>query len=117
MVMTAAAGRDRRPRRYRVEIVDAAGNVAVDTAWDSVEGGDLVVEFLACPDPASKEFQTTSPGHKSVNTVVLRGAMTNKRAALCQWINDTLAAAHAGDRAKGDAARYQRTVRIAEESV
>lgn len=42
--------------------------------------------------------------------------MTIRRAALCQWINDTLAADHAGDAARGDAARYRRTLRIVEET-
>ena len=71
-------------RGFKVEI-DGAGGKEVDTAWESVAGGTMNIEL----NTGSDKFQTTSPGHKSVNTVVLRGAMTDKRAALCQWMNDT----------------------------
>lgn len=74
-------------RGFRVEI-DSAGGKDVDVAWESVAGGELCIE---CTDTTigGDKFTTTSPGHKSVNSVTLRGAMTNKRAALCTWMNDT----------------------------
>ena len=74
-------------RGFKVEI-DGARGKEVDTAWESVSGGELIIE-LTETTVGSDKFQTTSPGHKSVNTITLRGAMTDKRAALCQWINDT----------------------------
>ena len=36
------------------------------------------------------KFATTSPGHKSVGEITLRGAMTKERKALCQWVNETV---------------------------
>jgi hypothetical protein len=74
-------------RGFKVEI-DGASGKEVDTAWESVSGGELIIE-LTETTIGSDKFQTTSPGHKSVNSVTLRGAMTDKRAALCQWMNDT----------------------------
>jgi hypothetical protein len=59
-----------------------AGASESDTAWESAHGGELTIEL-----PASN---VGTPGHKSVGEITLRGAMTDKRAALCQWINDTV---------------------------
>lgn len=74
-------------RGFKVEIDQATGK-EVDTAWETCSGGELCIECADTTIGADK-FQTTSPGHKSVSEIILRGAMTNKRAALCQWINDT----------------------------
>jgi len=74
-------------RGFRVEITQAEGK-EVDTAWESCSGGELIIE-TADTTIGGDQFQTTAPGHKSVSEIILRGAMTNKRAALCQWINDT----------------------------
>jgi hypothetical protein len=76
-------------RGFSVEITGAAGK-EVDTAWESVSGGELIIE-LTETTIGSDKFQTTSPGHKSVGEITLRGAMTDKRAALCTWINETVA--------------------------
>lgn len=74
-------------RGFKVEI-DGTGGKDVDTAWESVSGGELIIELTDTTIGGDK-FHTSSPGHKSVNEIVLKGAMTNRRAALCQWINDT----------------------------
>jgi hypothetical protein len=74
-------------RGFKVEIDQATGK-EVDTAWETCSGGELCIECADTTIGADK-FQTTSPGHKSVSEIILRGAMTNKRAALCTWINDT----------------------------
>lgn len=76
-------------RGFRVEIASAGGGKDVDTAWESVSGGELVIETTDTTIGGDK-FTTTSPGHKSVGEITLRGAMTDKRAALCQWINETV---------------------------
>jgi hypothetical protein len=68
--------------------IGSAGGKEVDTAWESVSGGELIIE-LTETTIGSDKFQTTSPGHKSVGEITLRGAMTDKRMALSQWINDT----------------------------
>jgi len=75
-------------RGFKVDITQATGK-DVDTAWEAVSGGELIIE-LTETTIGSDKFQTTSPGHKSVGEITLRGAMTDKRAALCQWINDTV---------------------------
>jgi hypothetical protein len=49
-----------------------------DASVDSVAGGELVIEVTETTIGADK-FQTTSPGHKSVGELTLRGAMTDKR--------------------------------------
>ncbi len=36
------------------------------------------------------KFHTNSPGHKTVGEITLRGAMTDGRQALYQWINETV---------------------------
>jgi hypothetical protein len=74
-------------RGFKVEITGAGGK-EVDTAWESVSGGELIIELTETTVGGDK-FQTTSPGHKSVGEITLRGAMTDKRMALSQWINDT----------------------------
>ena len=76
-------------RGFRVEIDSAGGGKEVDTAWESVSGGELMIETTDTTIGGDK-FTTTSPGHKSVGEITLRGAMTDKRAALCQWINETV---------------------------
>jgi phage tail-like protein len=61
----------------------------VDSAWESVSGGEMIIE-LTETSVGSDKFHTQSPGHKSIEKITLRGAMTDKRAALCTWLNDTL---------------------------
>jgi hypothetical protein len=74
---------------FSIEISSAAGK-EVDTAWESVSGGELIIEQTETTTGSDK-FQTSSPGHKSVGEITLRGAMTDKRQALCAWINETVA--------------------------
>lgn len=75
-------------RGFKVEIQNAGGK-DVDTAWESVSGGELIIETTETTIGSDK-FQTTSPGHKSVGEITLRGAMTDGRQALCTWINETV---------------------------
>lgn len=76
-------------RGFSVEISSATGK-EVDTAWESVSGGELIIEQTETT-VGSDKFQTNSPGHKTVGEITLRGAMTDKRQALCTWINETVA--------------------------
>jgi hypothetical protein len=69
-------------RGFKVEITSPAGTEH-DFLWDTFADGEVI-------GADADRFQTTSPGHKSVGEVTLRGAMTDKRAALCQWINETV---------------------------
>lgn len=75
-------------RGFKVEIANAGGK-EVDTAWETVSGGALMIEHVETTIGSDK-FHTHAPGHKSIEEITLRGAMTDKRAALCQWINDTV---------------------------
>lgn len=75
-------------RGFKVEISGSSGK-EVDTAWESVSGGDMVIEQTDTTI-GSDTFTTTSPGHKSVTELTLCGAMTDGRKNLCTWINDTV---------------------------
>ncbi len=68
-------------RGFSVEITSNGAGADVDTAWESVASGVLVIEA---------PFRTNSPGHKTVGEITLRGAMTASRAALGAWINETV---------------------------
>lgn len=77
-------------RGFKVEISGSSGK-EVDTAWESVHGGDLSFALHPKPETVGKDkFSTFSPGHKSVGEITLRGAMTDGRKNLCTWINDTV---------------------------
>ncbi len=66
-----------------------APNPDPDTAWTSLRGGELILPLL--PAPLARDLpKTSSPGHKSVGEITLRGAMTDGRKALCEWINRTV---------------------------
>lgn len=74
---------------FRVEITGAGAGNDADTAWESCSGGSLNIE-VADSSTGSDKFHTTTPGHKYVDTVTLRGPMTPGRKALCQWITETV---------------------------
>lgn len=78
-------------RGFKVEISGSSGK-EVDTAWESVSGGDMVIllDPPAGNAAATGRLRANSPGHKSVSDITLRGAMTDGRKNLCQWINDTV---------------------------
>ena len=88
--MAEAASSDKfaQVRGFKVEISGSSGK-EVDTAWESVSGGDMVIELTETTIGDDK-FRTNSPGHKTVNEITLRGAMTDGRQNLCKWINDTV---------------------------
>jgi len=88
MAVAATSDNFAQVRGFKVEITSAAGK-DVDTAWESVSGGEMVIE-LTETTIGSDKFATNSPGHKTVGEITLRGAMTDGRQALCQWINDTV---------------------------
>ena len=74
----------------QIDSISATGGKEVDTAWESVSGGELIIEQTETTIGSDK-FHTNSPGHKTVGEITLRGAMADKRAALCTWINETVA--------------------------
>ena len=88
MAEAATSDKFAQVQGFQVDIVGATGK-EVDTAWESVSGGEMTIE-LTETTVGSDKFKTNSPGHKTVGEITLRGAMTDKRAALCQWINETV---------------------------
>lgn len=59
----------------------------ITDVYDNWGGGD---EWsITRPIPPSP-LRIGSPGHKTVGEITLRGAMTDGRKALCQWINETV---------------------------
>jgi hypothetical protein len=74
---------------FTVELEGGPGNSDVDSAWETVSGGELNIE-VADSSVGSDKFQTTSRGTNRVGVITLHGAMTDKRAALCTWINETV---------------------------
>ena len=89
MAEAATSDKFAQVRGFKVDIVSAGGK-EVDTAWESVSGGEMIIEHTDSTTGSDK-FKTNSPGHKTVGEITLRGAMTDKRAAMCQWINETVA--------------------------
>jgi hypothetical protein len=74
-------------RGFTVEITDpVTGATELDATWDEVIGGGQVIEY----EDGADKVPTSRPGRQHVDEITLRGAMTDKRAALCQWINDTV---------------------------
>lgn len=80
---------------FKVEISSPGAAGEVDSAWETSTGGALNIEIAdsstGSDQAAAPTFQTTAPGHKSIEEITLRGAMTDGRNALCDWINETLA--------------------------
>ena len=70
--------------------IDSAGTGSdPDSAWETCTGGALNIE-VADSSVGTDQSHTTTPGHKYVDTLTLRGPMTSGRLALCQWITDTV---------------------------
>lgn len=70
-----------------VEITGQSGK-EVDNAWKSWSGGELMyIPLLSMP---GSRYHTTTPGHKSVGEVTLRGDMTDGRKGLCEWITEVV---------------------------
>ncbi len=88
MAGAALSDRSAQVTGFRVEI-DNAGGKDDDTGWEHVSGGAVMIEHTETTIGSDK-FHTHSPGHRSVEEITLRGAMTAGRSALSQWINDTV---------------------------
>jgi hypothetical protein len=73
-------------RRFDIEIVDpATGMVEVDSDWESCTGGGVNI------DVSSDATRETTPGHKYIDTLTLRGPLTSGRRALSQWVTEVFA--------------------------
>ena len=88
MAEAATSDKFAQVRGFKVDIVSAGGK-EVDTAWESVSGGEMIIEHTDTTTGGDK-FKTNSPGHKTVGEITLRGHMTDSRKAMCQWIQETV---------------------------
>lgn len=81
---------------FTITIDNAGTGTDPDSAWETCSGGALNIE-IADSSTGSDQFHTTTPGHKYLDNLTLRGPMTPGRKALMDWINN--AASRNGERA------------------
>ena len=75
---------------FTVRIDQTAGLQArPDAAWETCTGGALNIEIQARSTGADPQH-VTSPGHKYIDEITLRGPMTPERKDITQWIMDTV---------------------------
>lgn len=60
---------------FTVEITGAGSGSDVDSAWETVSGGSLNIE-VADSSVGSDQSHQTTPGHKYIDTLTLRGPLT-----------------------------------------
>jgi hypothetical protein len=61
-----------------------------DSAWETCSGGSLNIE-IAEASVGTDQYHQTTPGHKYVDDLTLRGPLTSGRESMAQWITDVLA--------------------------
>jgi hypothetical protein len=71
---------------FRIEITGPADGENEDNEWETETGGALNIE-VAPASVGKSQFQTTTPGHKFVEEIQLKGPMTKHRKAISDWIN------------------------------
>jgi hypothetical protein len=74
---------------FTVTIDNAGSGSDTDSAWETCSGGSLNIE-VADSSTGADQSHTTTPGHKYVDSITLRGPLTPGRKALCTWISDTV---------------------------
>jgi hypothetical protein len=74
---------------FTVEIQNAGSGTDSDSAWETCSGGSLNIE-IADASIGTDQSHMTTPGHKYVDTITLRGPLTPGRKALCEWITATV---------------------------
>jgi hypothetical protein len=74
---------------FRVEITGAGSGTDVDSAWEQATGGSLNIE-IAESSVGTDQFHTSTPGHKYVDSLTLKGPLTSGRKLLCQWITEVV---------------------------
>jgi len=84
----ASDGSDDESGNVLLDIDAAETGGDVDGAWETWSGGEpMLIPRLTMP---GAKYHTSTPGHKSVGEVTLRGPLTSGRKALCQWITETV---------------------------
>ena len=74
-------------RGFRVEISGEDGKDA-DMAWETVTGGELIIE-LTDTTTENDKYHPTSPRHRSVGELTLRGCLSG-RCTIPRWIRNCL---------------------------
>jgi hypothetical protein len=74
---------------FTVTIDNAGAGDDPDSAWETCSGGSLNIE-IADASIGGDQVHATTPGHKYIDTLTIRGPLTPGRKALCQWITDTV---------------------------
>ncbi len=69
-----------RIKGFTIEISGGGGGKMEDNAWETCTGGGLNIEEAA---------HTTTPGHKYIDTLTLRGPLTAGRKWLVEALNHT----------------------------
>ncbi|HES58542.1 MAG TPA: hypothetical protein ENO21_03830, partial [Firmicutes bacterium] len=73
----------------QIEIDNMPPGTVVDSAWETCSGGSLNIE-IADSSTGSDQFHTTTPGHKYVDTLTLRGPLSSGRESMTTWFADNL---------------------------
>ncbi len=80
--------RQARRNGFAICLASKAGDDSdCDSAWESCSGGSLNIEVADASTGTDQTHQTT-PGHKYVDTLTLRGPLTSGRISIAQWINE-----------------------------
>ena len=87
-------------RGFKVMIDGAGSGSDPDSAWETCSGGSLNIEISDSSTGSDKNL-TTTPGHKYVDTLTLRGPLTPGR----KWIG-----AHLNEVARKKDARFTLTI-------
>jgi hypothetical protein len=74
---------------FTVEIAGSGTGTDTDSAWETCSGGELNIE-VCDSSVGTSQYHATTPGHKYVGSLTLRGPMTSGRKDMCTWITDTL---------------------------
>jgi hypothetical protein len=74
---------------FTVTIDNAGTGSDPDSAWETASGGSMNIEVADASTGSDQAHQTT-PGHKYIDTLTLRGPLTSGRKALCTWITETV---------------------------
>lgn len=77
-----------KPTGLAIGIAGDDGSLSIDEDFTSWGGGAPV--FVDESGFRDTQFRTTSPGHKFVDSLTLRGPLTPGRKALCQWITEVV---------------------------
>ncbi|MBI2435835.1 MAG: phage tail protein [Candidatus Hydrogenedentes bacterium] len=83
-----AEDKEPAPAGALMSVENDDGTVGLDEGWSEWRGGES--GDLRERELQASQYHTTTPGHKYVDTLTLRGPLTAGRKALCQWMNNAV---------------------------